>query len=81
MLDDTEREHVGLTIDVRKAHKSLRLHPAEWGLMFFAFQAALYFYKVCHFGGRWSDYWWKRMGARLHRDTSFIGIPYSIRMV
>ena len=35
--------------------------------MLFSFQQQLYYYVVCHFGGRWSAYWWSRVGGMLMR--------------
>jgi len=60
-------QFVGLSIDVSKAHKRVRLHPDEYGLMFFSFQDIIYYYVECHFGGSWSAYWWSRLASVLLR--------------
>ena len=60
-------EGVGLTIDVSKAHKRLRIREDEWVLSRFQHRGKLYHYTVCHFGARFSAEWWSRMGAVLIR--------------
>ena len=57
--DDT----LALAIDVSKAHKRVRLHRDDQGLMLFELAGALYYYLACHFGGALSDYWWKRLAG------------------
>ena len=65
--DRDNTDYIAFTADVSKAHKRIRLHPEEQGLLLFQWMGILYHYKVCHFGGRFSGYWWARMGAYLHR--------------
>ena len=60
-------EGVGLTIDVSKAHKRLRIREDEWGLLLFQHRGKLYHFSVCHFGARFSAGWWSRMGTVLIR--------------
>lgn len=57
----------GLSLDIRAAHKQIRLLPHEQGLILFTFQNRLFHYKVAHFGGRFSAFWWSRLGALLLR--------------
>ena len=54
-------------LDVAAAHKRVKLQEADGGLQFFQVGGRLYRYRVCHFGARWSAYWWARVGALLHR--------------
>ena len=35
--------------------------------MVFTFRQVIYYYCVCHSGGKWSCYWWSRVAAALHR--------------
>ena len=51
-------EWTALILDVKSAHKRVKIHPSEHGLNLFAVGNTLYGYVVCHFGGRWSAYWW-----------------------
>ena len=60
-------DSIALTVDVKSPHKLLRLRDSEHGLVLFEFCGILYHYVGCHFGGSFSDYWWGRMGAFLHR--------------
>ena len=54
-------------LDIKSAHKRIRLHPSERGLMMFTFKDQLYMYKVCPFGAKCSQHWWGRMGGFLVR--------------
>ena len=60
-------EGVGLTIDVSKAHKRLRIREGEWDFYCSSIWASSNHYTVCHFGARFSAAWWSRMGAVLIR--------------
>ena len=51
----------------KKAHKRLKVIPAEQGPALFQLLGTLYVYLVCHFGAKYSAYWWARMAAFLHR--------------
>ncbi len=56
------------SLDVKGAHKLVSLHESEWGLnIFFSATLGYLAYRVCHFGGRWSAYWWSRVGGLLLR--------------
>ena len=58
---------VALTIDVKAAHKRMKLQEKDGGLSFFHFMGVLWRFIVCHFGAAWSAYWCARVGAALHR--------------
>ena len=58
---------VAFSLDVKAAHKRVRIHPDEQGLLLFRHAEKLYGYRVCHFGAKFSAYWWARVGACLHR--------------
>ena len=60
---------LGASIDFNPAHKQIQVRPDEHGLLLFAFQGRLYHYRVCHFGGRFSAYWWQRTAAFLLRQV------------
>ena len=58
----------GLSINVEAAHNTIKVVPADHGLLLFlAPDNRLVGYTVCHFGGRSSAYWWSRAGALLMR--------------
>ena len=57
----------GISLDIQAAHKQIRLAPQDQGLVLFTFNHRVYHYKVSHFGGRFSAFWWARMGAYLVR--------------
>ena len=53
---------VGASLDFKAAHKQVKIRPEERGLLLFSHLNVLYHYKVCHFGARFSAYWWQRVG-------------------
>lgn len=58
---------VAFSLDVKAAHKRVRTRPAELGLLLFGHLDKLYGYRACHFGAKFSAYWWARVGAFLQR--------------
>ena len=67
MPEDTHASFIGASFDFKAAHKQIQVHPSEHGLLLFRFADTLYHYRVCHFGARFSAYWWQRTGAFLLR--------------
>ena len=65
--EDTPGAFIGASIDFKAAYKQVQAQRN--GLLLFAFQGKLYHYKVCHFGGRFSAFWWQRTGAFLLRQV------------
>ena len=67
----------GLSLDIRAAHKQIRLRESDRGLVMFSFQSRFFAYRVAHFGARFSAYWWSRLGALLLRLLhQFLGAPH-----
>ena len=64
---EADSSHLSFTADVKSAHKFLRLRPDQQGQCMFRLMHRLFFYLVCHLGGGFSDYWWKRFSAFLIR--------------
>ncbi|CAE7197288.1 unnamed protein product [Symbiodinium sp. KB8] len=58
----------GLSLDFKAAHKSQKVRPAEQGTLLFRVADKLYHYTVCHFGARFSAYWWQRTGSLILRS-------------
>ena len=56
-----------LSLDVKAAHKRVSVCPTEQGLQMFKVDSKLFFYRTCHFGGKWSAYWWGRVSSALLR--------------
>ena len=65
---DPHSAFVGAGLDFKAAHKQVKVRPEEHGLLMFRCRGKLYHYVVCHFGGRFSAYWWQRVGAFLLRQ-------------
>ena len=65
--EDTRSSFVGASFDFKAAHKQIQVRPSEHGLLLFRVADILYHYRVCHFGARFSAYWWQRTGAFLLR--------------
>ena len=57
----------GLSLDIKAAHKQIRLKESDRGVVMFTFQSRVFCYRVAHFGRRFSAYWWSRLGAFLLR--------------
>ena len=61
--DIDNRDQVGLVIDV-EGHNTLRVHEQDCGQLLFQVDGlGLLGYTVCHFGGKWSAYWWACFGG------------------
>ena len=54
-------------LDIKSAHKRIRVRSCEQGLLMFQFRGKLYYYTVCPFGAKFSQHWWGRMGSYLVR--------------
>ena len=65
--EDAHGLWLGAGLDVKAAHKRVMVKATDRGLLLFRFQGRLYYYKVCHFGARFSAYWWQRVGGILLR--------------
>ena len=57
----------GAALDFKAAHKRVKVRHSDQGLLLFRNGGRLYAYVVCHFGARFSAYWWQRVGALLLR--------------
>ena len=52
-----------LNLDIKSAHKRIKVKPAHQGLLAFQFRDIVYHYQVLHFGGTCSAYYWTRLAA------------------
>ena len=57
----------GLPLDFKAARKTVKVSAQEHGCLLFAVQQQLYHYVVCHFGAKFSAYWWQRVGSQITR--------------
>ena len=58
---------MGLALDFKAAHKSVKVSAAEHGCLLFKVEQRLYHYVVCHFGAKFSAHWWQRVGSQITR--------------
>ena len=58
---------IAASLDFKAAHKRVKVHRSEQGLLLFLFQGILWRYVVCHFGAKFSAYWWQRVGGVIMR--------------
>ena len=58
---------IALALDIKAARKTVKVKPQEQGTLLFEVDEALRYYTVCHFGAKFSAYWWSRLGAMLTR--------------
>ena len=64
---DPRGAYISASIDLKAAHKRVKVHDTEQGLLLFAFNGTLWRYVVCHFGAKFSAYWWQRVGGLITR--------------
>jgi hypothetical protein len=56
-----------LSLDIKSAHKTVRLRIEDQGLALFHWHQSLVGYRVNHFGAKWSAYWWSRVAGVIIR--------------
>ena len=67
-----------ITVDVKAAHKTMRVSEEDAGLCFFRIAGVLYRYLTCHFGASYSAFWWGRVsGALIRLLHLFFGAGHS----
>ena len=70
-------EWVAASIDVRKAHRLIKIHPEDQGLLSFSWQGRFFICKTLNFGARPSSFWWARVaGCLLRLSHAFIFLPH-----
>ena len=63
--EDVYGDFLCTALDFKAAQKCVKVAPQEQGTLLFEVEAQLYHYTVCHFGARFSAYWWARVGGLL----------------
>ena len=63
----TSEACVLLTLDVSKAHRRIKIHPDDRGLLCFHVQKRLFRSNTLNFGARASGYYWGRVAGMLMR--------------
>ena len=76
---DPRGAYISASIDFKAAHKRVKVHDTEQGLLLFAFNGTLWRYVVCHFGAKFSAYWWQRVGGLITRILHASLAPYPHR--
>lgn len=66
-LRNCSESRSAFSIDIRSAHKRVRVRDDEQALLMFQYKDQLYHYTVCPFGAKFSQHWWGRMGSLLVR--------------
>ena len=66
-LDTSQEELCALVLDVSKAHRRVRIRPADHGLLCFRHRDRLYQSVTLNFGARASGYYWNRVAGLLVR--------------
>ena len=67
-----QEQWLAFRLDFSKAHKQVKVHPAEQGLSTFCVKdrsgaTKWVYYKTCHLGCAWAAYWWSRVAAAFIR--------------
>ncbi|CAE7365248.1 unnamed protein product, partial [Symbiodinium sp. CCMP2456] len=63
---------VGASIDVKKAHRRMKIAPHERALLAFSFRGRYFVSNCLNFGARASSWYWARLAGAIHRVTHFI---------
>ena len=72
-----QEDWVLVSLDVRKAHRLVLIHPDDQGLLCFSFEGRFFVSKTLNFGARASAFWWGRLAGALMRIThSLIFLPH-----
>lgn len=58
---------MAITVDVKAAHKTMKVSEEDAGLCFFQLTGTLFRYLTCHFGASYSAFWWGRVSGALIR--------------
>ena len=61
----TRNPNVLLNVDVKSAHKRIKVRKEHQGLLAFRFKERIFHYKVLHFGGSCSAYYWTRTAGHI----------------
>ena len=70
---------VALSLDFKAAHKCIKVQAKEHGCLLFESAGKLYHYVVCHFGAKFSAYWWQRAGGQMLRIVHALLATFSHR--
>ncbi len=62
-----DEELAAVVIDVKAAHKQVKIREADGGLGFCRLGKKLFRYRTCSFGAKFSSYWWARVAGALTR--------------
>ena len=66
-ISDARERLVALVLDVSKAHRRIKILPADQGLLCFRHRGRLYQCKTLNFGARASGFYWARVAGLLVR--------------
>ena len=69
-----------VALDFKAAHKTVKVKHSEQATLLFEVEGKLFHYTVCHFGAKFSDYWWSRLGALITRIAHELLAPFPHRM-
>ena len=77
--DDAFGQWIALSLDFKAAHKSMKVQAKEHGCLLFEVAGKLFHYVVCHFGAKFSAYWWQRAGGQMLRIVHALLATFSHR--
>ena len=77
--DDAFGQWVALSLDFKAARKSIKVQDKEHGCLLFEAAGKLFHYVVCHFGAKFSAYWWQRAGGQMLRVVHALLATFSHR--
>ena len=59
----------GFSLDVKAAHKTVRVRQRDQGMLGLQMDSRFFFYRVCPFGAGFSAFWFQRVSAFFIRHT------------
>ena len=79
--ETTKKPVVLLNVDIKSAHKRIKVREEQQGLLAFRFKNRIFHYKALHFGGTCSAYYWTRTAGILLRCIHQFLYIFHIAMV
>ena len=77
---DAFGQWIALALDFKAAHQTVKVKHSEQGTQLFEVEGKLFHYTVCHFGAKFSAYWWSRLGAMITRTAHKLLAEHPHRM-
>ena len=78
--DDAYGNWTAVALDFKAARKTIKVKRSEQGTLLFDVEGKRFHCTVCHFGAKFSAYWWSRLGALITRVAHELLAPFPHRV-